>query len=84
MSLIESSSGTRRLCEERLCGLCTNRRYQARPGGRLVTACSQEHAESVLSKPHSPQRVRRDMRSEVYESLGMKRVRGAHGGVYWE
>lgn len=56
--------------------------FIALPGARAYAELAAHHARAYL-KRRAARELRR-ARRDVYESLGMRRVRGALGGVYYE
>ena len=64
----------------KVCETCGTE-ISTKDGENLCTKC--EELSSTHTKRISRKRIKQE-RESVYETLGLKKVRGAMGGVYWE
>lgn len=64
----------------KVCDMCGDE-IDTKDGDNTCQSC--EQAENNRKKKQAA-RIKRKERDSVMESLGLKKVRGALGGVYWE
>lgn len=66
----------------KVCSLCGDE-ISTRDGENRCAACEKAIADADFAKARKRKEQRKD-RDDVLRSLGLKKVRGAMGGTYWE